>query len=165
MALWAAARSQLPVTVDLHVARPFVPGKVIALAGIGDVKSFAPHIPMICGPGIAEHLMGQSTPDRLDVYADISPAALIATGATGAKGTTVTVVSSVLDRLVPPYVAQDYARAVQGNVNVKRINVPNAGHFDLVTTHRYAWTVANRMIKASPPSCPPHSPKKVQVDA
>jgi acetyl esterase/lipase len=143
LALWAAARTQLPVTSALHVTRPFVPSKVIALAGIGDLKNFAPQIPRICGPGVAENLVGKPTPDRLDVFADISPAALIA------KGATITMVSGVLDRLVPPYVAHDYARAVQRDIDVKLMNVADAGHFDLVTTGRPAWAVARRMIEAA----------------
>lgn len=106
LALWAAGRDRLPVTSALRVATPFVPRKVVALAGVGDLKAFAPLIPRACRPGIAERLVGEPSASRPDVYADTSPSALPATGAD------IVMVSGVLDRLVPPYVAHDYARSV-----------------------------------------------------
>jgi acetyl esterase/lipase len=106
LALWAAARRQLPATSPLKVSEP-VPSRVISLAGIGDVKSFAPFVPVICGPGIVERLKAAPSPGSSDAYADISPASLPAPDAQ------IVVVSGVLDRLVPPYVAHDYVRAMR----------------------------------------------------
>ena len=49
-------------------------------------------------------------------------------------------VSGVLDRLVPPYVARDYARARQGKAGgVRFVDIPGAGHFDLVVPSAPAW--------------------------
>jgi acetyl esterase/lipase len=143
LALWAAGRRQLANTSELYVAAPFVPRNVVTLAGIGDLKSFAPHIPQICGADVAENLLGKPTPARPDVYADTSPALL------GANGARVVMLSGILDRLVPPYVAHDYARAVSRDVDVELVNVPGAGHFDLVTIERAAWGEARRHIEAA----------------
>lgn len=143
LALWAAARDRLPVTSALHVAKPFVPRKVVTLCGVGDLKAFAPLVPTICGPGIVERLVGAPTASRPDVYADTSPTALPATGAS------IVMVSGVLDRLVPPYVAHDYARSVRGEIAVELVNVQDAGHFDLVATGRPAWNEARRSIEAA----------------
>jgi acetyl esterase/lipase len=143
MALWAAGRDRLPTTSALYVDKPFVPRQVVSLAGIGDLKTFAPTIPLICGPGIAESLTGKATPQRPDVYADTSPVAL------GTKGVSIVMLSGVLDRLVPPYVAHDYALARREELAVTLVNVPHAGHFDLVTTGRPAWDEACKHIEAA----------------
>nr|MBP6797996.1 hypothetical protein [Luteimonas sp.] len=63
---------------------------------------------------------------RPDVYADTSRAAL------PAQGARITMVSGILDRLIPPYVAHDYAQAMHGRVEVERVDIRDAGHFDLV---------------------------------
>jgi pimeloyl-ACP methyl ester carboxylesterase len=58
-----------------------------------------------------------------------------------APGGRVVLVSGVLDRLVPPYAAFDYQRAVErrGAAPVERVEIPGAGHFDLVTPGTRAW--------------------------
>ncbi|WP_315974442.1 alpha/beta hydrolase [Microvirga sesbaniae] len=95
LAVWAAARKGLPTASPLHVSSPFMPRAAISLAGVGDLKSFAKSIPLHCGNGILKIL---APPDRL---AEVSPAVLPAPDAT------TVMVSGVLDRLVPPYVARD----------------------------------------------------------
>jgi pimeloyl-ACP methyl ester carboxylesterase len=98
-----------------------MPRVVISLAGVGDLKSFAKFVPSHCGDGILERL---APPDRL---AEVSPAALPPLDAPAVM------VSGVLDRLVPPYVARDYARTQQGKASsVRLVDIPDAGHFDLV---------------------------------
>jgi pimeloyl-ACP methyl ester carboxylesterase len=59
-------------------------------------------------------------------------------------------VSGILDRLVPPYVAFDYARAMRakGKALVELVDIPKAGHFDLVTLGTPAWAEVNRYIEA-----------------
>lgn len=140
LALWAASRDKLPAASALRVDTPFVPRNVVAIAGVGDLASFAPQIPRACGPGIGEHLVGTPSPDRPDVYADTSPAAM------PAAGTRVAMVSGILDRLVPPYVAHDYARAVRGQVAVQLVNIDDAGHFDLVAMGR-PWHEVRRIVE------------------
>jgi acetyl esterase/lipase len=142
LALWAASRDRLPDKSALHVATPFVPRNVVSVAGVGDLESFAPLIPKTCGPGIGESLVGKPTAERPDVYADTSPAALPASGAS------IVMVSGVLDRLVPPYVANDYARAIRDEVAVELVNVKDAGHFDLMATGS-AWEEVRHLIEAA----------------
>src|SRR5688500_2417608 len=74
LALWAAARDHLAPGSPLRGTRPFLPGTVISLAGIGDLKGFARLIPLACGPGIIERLVPAT--DSADPYAEVSPAAL-----------------------------------------------------------------------------------------
>jgi pimeloyl-ACP methyl ester carboxylesterase len=81
-------------------------------------------------------------PERL---AEVSPAILPPPDAP------VVMVSGVLDRLVPPYVAHDYARAQRGKPGgaVRLVNIPEAGHFDLVTPGTPAWEEVRRLIEAA----------------
>ena len=118
----------------LHVPAPFAPSAVISLAGIGDLESFARFVPLHCGAGILERL---APPGKLEV----SPAAL-------PPEAPVVMVSGILDRLVPPYVAHDYARALRGKrVGIRLVNIPDAGHFDLVTPSAPAWAEIRRLIE------------------
>jgi acetyl esterase/lipase len=138
LALWAAARKGLPTTSPLHVSSPFMPRAVISLAGVGDLKTFGKFIPLHCGNGILESL---APADRL---AEVSPAALPPPGAS------IVMVSGVLDRLVPPYVARDYTRVQQGRADsVRLVDIPGAGHFDLVTPRAPAWADVRQLIETA----------------
>jgi pimeloyl-ACP methyl ester carboxylesterase len=72
LALWAAARGKLPAGSSVGASAPFVPGAVISLAGIGDLKDFGRFVPILCGPGVSERLMPPAT------EAETSPAAMAA---------------------------------------------------------------------------------------
>jgi len=139
LALWASARSALPTMSPLHAPSPFVPRAVMSLAGIGDLEQFARFVPVHCGPGILERLA------PAERFPEVSPAILPPPDAP------VVIVSGVLDRLVPPYVAHDYARAQRGKPGgaVRLVNIPEAGHFDLVTPGTPAWEEVRRLIEAA----------------
>ena len=60
-------------------------------------------------------------------------------------------ISGIFDRLIPPYVADDYARGMQKKHSkaVAQIVIPGAGHFDLVTPGTQAWKeVSSRIMDA-----------------
>lgn len=137
LALWAASRGSLPAASPLNGSPRFVPRAVICLGGVGDLATFARLVPVLCGPGIVERL----APD--DRLAEVSPAAL-----TPSAGSVV-MVSGVLDRLVSPWVAYDYTRALRGRVATapRLVDVPDAGHFDLVTPSAPAWQRVRSLIE------------------
>ena len=134
LALWAAARGRLPAASPLAQPEPLLPGEVISLAGIGDLRAFAPQVSLICGPHIIERLTGAQ-----DTYAEISPAELPASGAP------VVMISGVLDRLVPPYVADDFARTRSSN-STALVDIPGAGKFDLVMPGTPAYATVLQAI-------------------
>jgi acetyl esterase/lipase len=148
LALWAAARDSLPAASPLYDAKPFMPRSIISLAGIGDLAAFARFVPVHCGPGVLEKLIPATTSS--DPYAEISPAALPAP-----KGPVV-MISGILDRLVPPYAAHDYARAMRQKqaTSPELVDIPGAGHFDLVTPGTRAWTEITRRIDAALSAAP-----------
>jgi acetyl esterase/lipase len=137
LALWAASRGSVPATSPLHGPLRVVPRAVISLGGVGDLGTFARFVPVLCGPSIVERLV------PMDKLAEVSPAAL-----TPSAGLIV-MVSGVLDRLVPPWVAHDYARSLKGKpVTAPRlVNVPEAGHFDLVTPPAPAWQQVRALVE------------------
>jgi acetyl esterase/lipase len=143
LALWASVRDQLPAGSALTTAHAFVPGAVISLAGVGDLKAFARFVPIHCGPGIIERLAPATT--STDPYPEISPAEL-----PRPRGRVV-MISGILDRLVPPYVAYDYARAMRRKnpTPVELVDIPGAGHFDLVTPGTAAWDEVRMQIIAA----------------
>ncbi len=130
LALWAAARDRLSSASPLHRDEPLMPGAVISLGGVGDLEAFSRFVPVLCGPGILDTLAPTA-----DAYAEISPAALAPPKAP------ITMISGILDHLVPPYVAHDYARAMRRKQGpaIDLVDVPGAGHFDLVTPGTTAW--------------------------
>jgi acetyl esterase/lipase len=144
LALWATARRHLSATSALYNSAPFVPGHVISLAGVGDLKAFARYVPTICGPGIIERLTTRM-PGSGEVFDEVSPATLPAPDAQ------IVMVSGILDRLVPPYVAYDYVRALQakGATPAMLLNIPDAGHFDLVTPGVPAWSEVRGQLSAA----------------
>ena len=112
---------------------------MISLGGVGDLGSFARFVPVLCGPGIFEQLA------PTDKLSEISPATL------SPSAGSVVLVSGVLDRLVPPWVAYDYARALRGKsvIAPRLINVSDAGHFDLVTPPTPAWQEVRGLVEAA----------------
>jgi acetyl esterase/lipase len=140
LALWAATRASLPAESPLRVPSPFSPRAVVSLAGVGNLETFARNIPSICGPGILDRL---APAGRLS---EVSPASLPPPDAP------VTMVSGVLDRLVPPYAAHDYARARRGRPGggaLRLVDIPGAGHFDLVTPSAPAWQDVLHLIETA----------------
>ena len=143
LALWASLRNQLPAQSPLYSKDALLPGAVISLGGVPDLKSFGRFVPLLCGPGVMEELAPQR--GSTDPYADISPAQL------PPPPGPVVMVSGVLDRLIPPYVADDYARSMQRkhSKRITLIEVPGAGHFDLVTPGTPAWQeIESRILEA-----------------
>jgi len=143
LALWAMARDGLPAASPLYSAEPFMPRSAISLAGVGDLEAFAHLVPILCGPGVVEKLVPATT--STGGYAEISPAAL-----PPPKGKVV-MISGILDRLVPPYAAHDYARAMlrKQATATERVDIPGAGHFDLVTPGTDAWAEVRGRIQSA----------------
>jgi acetyl esterase/lipase len=148
LALWAAVRDRLAAGTRLYRVQPFIPGSVISLAGIGDLEAFAAIIPGLCGPGIIDRLV--PSPGGARSYAEISPAAL------PPPSGQVVMISGSLDRLVPPAVARAYARAMERKqaTSVALVDLPGAGHFDLVTPGTRAWEEVRTRIGASLSAAP-----------
>jgi pimeloyl-ACP methyl ester carboxylesterase len=76
LALWASLRDRLPAESPLRTQNALIPGAVISLGGIPDLKAFARFVPLFCGPGIMEKLAPRRGPGagHFDLVAPGTPA-------------------------------------------------------------------------------------------
>jgi len=143
LALWVAGRQNLPVSSPLHVAHPLRAREVVALGGSGDIHPDIPSFRQPCGlePGA---LTGTPTPERPDVYADTSPAALLPNGAH------TVFVNGEVDMIAAPANSATYAarvRAAGDKADV--IVIPHASHYDEPAVTSPAWSVVMPVILAA----------------
>ena len=141
LALWAVARSGLSMISPLRRHDPFLPPRVISLAGIGDPQASAA---AICGPAIARRLATLTSPGaQVDPYADVSPAALPPPEAH------VVMMRALLDRLVAPALANEHVRAMRAKCksSIDLVPITAAGHFDLVTLGNRTWSEVLRELE------------------
>lgn len=140
LAVWAAGRSRLPAKSILRHGTPLRVYGVVSLSGIVDLESYRATGGEACG--------GTSTIDSLvgthaDSYADTSPRKMLPIGVPQA------IVSAEKDRIVAPKFGHEYAAAAKaGGDSVTDIEVPAAGHFDLIDPEAPAWTAVLAAIDA-----------------
>jgi acetyl esterase/lipase len=144
LALWAAARRRLPKGDPLFSPNPLPVSGVISLAGIDDLAAYRAGGPDACGgPDTIDQLVDASGRRGQDVYADTSPAALVPIGARQA------IVSGALDPIVPPRFGQAYAeKAKAAGDKVQIMDIPAAGHFELIDPNSKAWKRIEPVIEA-----------------
>jgi acetyl esterase/lipase len=131
LAAWVAARKRIAATSPLHVADPLGVRGVVSLSGILDLEAYRAKGPSACGgPATIDGLVGK----HADPYADTSPSTLLPAGVPEA------ILSGGSDGIVPPAFAHDYARrARQVGDAISDIEIPAAGHFDMIDPKAPAW--------------------------
>lgn len=134
LAVWTVARGKLPTTSPLHSATPLLMRGAVALAGIIDLAAYHAEGPDECGgPGTIDSLVGAAERSG-DAYADTSPPRLLPLGARQV------VISGDLDHIVPSAFGRAYgAAAAQAGDLVDVIDMPGAGHFELIDPTSPAW--------------------------
>lgn len=124
LALWAAARDQLPQDSALFVAQPLLPQDVIGLAAITNLEQYRIGPENSCHASVDQLLAGspQSAPAR---YAQSSPRQLLP------LGTPQVLIQGDADPIVSLASCQSYSQAArdQGD-NSQCWPLPGAGHFD-----------------------------------
>jgi len=132
LALWAAARGKLPKTSPLWRADPLKIRAVVSLGGIGDLEGQKDIFAGACGPEPIPSIIGLA--DRVNPYADTSPAELLPTGAR------VTMIAGELDHVMPPATGRAYAERVRkAGDGAEAVAIPGASHFDVVVPTTEAW--------------------------
>jgi len=143
LALWVAGRQNIPVSSPLHVAHPLRVREVVALGGSGDIHPDIPSFRQPCGlePGA---LTGMPTPERPDVYADTSPAALLPNGAH------TVFINGEVDNIAAPANSAAYAARVRAAGDTASVIViPHASHYDEPAATSPAWSVVMPVILAA----------------
>ncbi len=138
LALWLAARHVLPPDDPLRGPDPLPLAGVIGLAAIPDLAAYA--APEGCGSVVPDLLGGAPAahPERLR---RASPAALLPLGVPQV------LLAGGRDTIVPPVHARDYAAAGEADA-ITVVEVPDAGHFELVVPEGRPWRELQQALHA-----------------
>jgi acetyl esterase/lipase len=143
LALWAAGRSRLPSTSPLGAAHPLRIGGVITLAGINDLAAYRESGPDACGgPTTIDQLVGADHRPADAMFSDTSPPNLLP------LGTHQTIVSGGRDPIVPTRFGHDYVAAASAKGDdVTTLDLPDAGHFELIDPLGPDWKTIARAVR------------------
>jgi len=136
LALWLAARKNLPTTSALRSADPLAIHGVAPVAGVSDLAYGATFIAPACGADTMHKLADEPKRGK-DAWADTSPALLLPLGVPQVM------LSGVYDVIVPPAHAKRHqvAAAAKGD-RVTLRNFDEAGHFEIIAP----WTEAGKEV-------------------
>ncbi len=145
LALWAAGRNRLPVSSPLHQEHPLAVSAVVTLSGINDLSAFRERGPGVCGePRTVDRLVDAAGRVNANLYNDTSPAAMLPLGIKQF------IVTASGDDVVPAEFGRDYAaHARTAGDAVQYLNVPDAGHFELIDPRSAAWKQIVPLIQAA----------------
>jgi acetyl esterase/lipase len=143
LALWDAARRRLSKASPLAGSDPLPVAGVVTLAGINDLAAYRASGAEACGgPGTIDQLVGAGERGTADLYADTSPSALLPIGIKQV------VVSGDLDPIVPEPLGRDYvAKARAAGDDARSLDIPDAGHFELIDPRSTAWRTIEPVIE------------------
>jgi acetyl esterase/lipase len=138
LALWLAARNQLPKDSPLYSPDAISLRGVISLAAITDLRKTG----TACDR-VVEKLMGGSATDFGPRYNQTSPIELLPIGVKQ------TMIQGETDNIVPLSMAKDYAEAAKKKGDdVKLVVIEKAGHFELVDPKSPVWATVKDEILA-----------------
>lgn len=128
LALWLAARHNLPQSSPLYTRKPLKLQGVVSLAGIPDLASYSRQEGS-CNAAVPE-LMGGLPEEQPARYTEASPNALLPLGVPSR------LIQGILDPIVPITQSQQFAaQAKAKGDDSDLILMEQAGHFDLVAPH------------------------------
>lgn len=138
LAMWAAARHQLPASSELFTTDPLPVRGVVSLAGISDLRAYS------AGTGYCNEsavlLMGGTPEARPDRYDQASPLELLPSGVHQR------ILHGSLDAIVPVSQSRLHAtKARNAGDDAQLWLIPTAGHFELIVPEPPAW---DRVVEA-----------------
>lgn len=138
LALWLAARKQLPQSSLLRASHPLKLSGVISLAGITDMRQFGSR----CGDAVRRVLGGplEEFPYRYD---ETSPIEMLPLGVRQR------LIHGSLDKIVPPELGAKYAAAAKKRgENIRLTTLERAGHFELIAPNSSAWPAVEEAVRS-----------------
>ncbi|WP_299754673.1 alpha/beta fold hydrolase [uncultured Pontibacter sp.] len=141
LALWLAARKQLPKSSPLYTRKPLKLKGVVALAGIPDLVQYSSEKGS-CNAAVSQ-LMG-GTPAQLPaLYAQASPQQMLPLQVPSR------LIQGALDPIVPVSQAQNFVdKNKTAGSDSQLILLPQAGHFDLVVPSSPVWPQVLEAVKS-----------------
>ena len=148
LALWLAARKNLPKDSPVYSSDPLPVRGVVSLAGITDLRRTG----TACDENVLQ-LMGGSARDKAAIYSQASPIELLPLGIPYA------IVQGDSDTIIPLAMAKDYADAAKNKGDdAKLVVIEKAGHFEVVDPKSFAWeSVRNEVLALVKTSVPANS--------
>lgn len=132
LALWLAARKNLPTSSPLYIANPLSVKGVVALAAISDLAEYD-KVGNSCSVAVPKLMEGTAT-EQAERYAQASPIFLLPVGVP------TRLVHGDLDNIVPLTQSQTFVNAAKSSGdNSEVMVVEGAGHFDMVSPYSAAW--------------------------
>ena len=140
LALWLAARQNLPAGSPLSPVQPLTLRGIVSLAGITDLRTFSTgsaycnvSVPLLLGGTVDE------VPER---YAQASPIELLP----------LRIPQRLLHGALDPHVPVEHSRRFTTNArglgdDVALTVLPDVGHFDLIAPWSKAWTAVERTVR------------------
>lgn len=144
LALWLAARRNLPAASPLAGGDPLRIDHVISSGGLPDLEATAASPDNGCGTEAVGQLVGPKTAAHPDPYADTSVTRLLPLGVAQ------DLVAGREDRIIPYRLPVGYAaKARAAGDQVTLHTVPATGHVELVSPGAAAWAETRRLIAAA----------------
>jgi acetyl esterase/lipase len=134
-------RPKLPASSPLQAPHPLRIRHVISIGGLPDLEATATNADNGCGTEVVAKLVGASTPQHPDVYADTSVPRLLPLGVKQ------DLINGREDRIIPAVMATDYiAKARAAGDTATLHTIPATGHVELIAPETPAWAEAKRLI-------------------
>ena len=141
LALWAAARRNLPAASPLRAAHPLRLRGVVGLGGIADLRAYGAAAGG-CNQGVAR-LLGGTAAEVPERYAEADPIELLP------LRVPVRLVQGGRDGIVPATQGVAFAAEARRTGDDARVRtVAGAGHFDLIDPSAPAWKTVVEEIRA-----------------
>ena len=148
LALWAASRragEPTPGTSSGGTVSPLRVGGVVSLAAITDLAAYGA-APGSCGTAVTP-LLGGTAVELPERYAAVSPTSRVPIGVP------IRIVHGAADAIVPLAQSRTFvAREEERGAAVTLVEVPGAGHFDLVAPQSTSWPAVMDAIRSLAPA-------------
>lgn len=132
LALWLAARRNLPAKSPIYSPDPLPVHAVVSLAGITDLRRFGKDVGY-CNASV-RMLLGGAVEEVMDRYAQSNPIELVPIGVP------IRLIHGALDTIVPLQQSRDFAERARSKGDDVQISViQGAAHFDLIAPFSSAW--------------------------
>lgn len=143
LAMWAAARSRLPLESQLRMAEPLRVRGVVNLAGPMDLTANIPGYEALCRDSVITSLMGGTPITVPDRYAQASPIRLLPLGIPQV------VIIGEHEDFVPRPLAESYVEtAKRSGDRAQLIVIPRVGHFEIASPRASTWETVSSTIRA-----------------
>ncbi len=143
LALWLAARHQLPSSSQLYTKNPLILRGVIVLGGVPDLKAFRKQEESACEGNVVEKLLG-NTGDQVEKhFKDASPKELLPLGIPQI------LIYGTEDQVVPITLGDAYRQVAEKKGDtVKLIEVKYAAHQTYTIPYSVTWPVIQSAVQS-----------------